>query len=46
VQAGPDDNNTNGGDARSSKLPVVTLVLLWLAVPLAAVVMEKALEAS
>jgi hypothetical protein len=41
-----DDSNTNRGNQRSSKLSVVTLTPLWIAVPLAAVVMEKALEAS
>ena len=46
MQAPLDDNNTNRGDAHSSKLSVVSLALLWLAaVPLAVMVMGKALEA-
>jgi hypothetical protein len=44
VQATLDENDTYEGDARRSRLSVATLILLWwLAVPLAAVVMQKAL---
>jgi hypothetical protein len=46
VQATLDANDTTERDARRSRLSVATLILLWLAVPLAAVVMEKALAAS
>jgi hypothetical protein len=41
-----DANDTIGRDAHRSarrSRAIVTLILLWLAVPLAAVVMEKAL---
>jgi hypothetical protein len=43
VQATLDDNDINEGDARGSRLSVAILILLWLAVPLAALVMQKSL---
>jgi hypothetical protein len=49
VQATLDNTDTYGRDARRSRrrpLSVTTLILLWLAVPLALVVMEKALTRS
>jgi hypothetical protein len=49
VQATLDDNNTDKSDARRSRrrsLSFATLLLLWLAVPLAAVVMKKLLIGS
>jgi hypothetical protein len=46
VQATLDDNKTQNSDARRSSrrsLSFATLLLLWLAVPLAAMVMRKVL---
>jgi hypothetical protein len=44
VQATLDKNDIDEGDVRRSRLSVAILILLWLAVPLAAIVMEKAIE--